>query len=105
MQMQFMPRMQFHEGMPPPTGAVGDEWISLGMALGADVPGAGARYVTPLRTALDPANTTNRPALARSAISDLPMFVITYNCRCRTPGSHERSTQVAIAACALLRFE
>jgi hypothetical protein len=75
------------------------------MALGADVPGAGARYVTPLRTALDPANTTNRPALARSAISDLPMFVITYNCRCRTPGSHERSTQVAIAACALLRFE
>ena len=47
----------------------------------ADVPGVGALCSTPPRAAPHPTIKTNRPALARSATSDLPMFVITLNCR------------------------
>jgi hypothetical protein len=47
----------------------------------ADVPGVGAFCSTPPRAAPHPTIKTNRPALARSATSDLPMFVITLNCR------------------------
>jgi hypothetical protein len=47
----------------------------------ADVPGGGALCSTLPRAAPHPTIKTNRPALARSATSDLPMFVITSNCR------------------------
>jgi hypothetical protein len=50
----------------------------------ADVPGVGALCSTPPRAAPHPTIKTNRPALARSATSDLPMFVITLNCRRRS---------------------
>jgi hypothetical protein len=65
---------------PPPVGppgAGGGAGVSLGIALVADVPGVGALCSTPPRAAPHPTITTNRPALARSATSDLPMFVIT----------------------------
>jgi hypothetical protein len=41
----------------------------------------GALCSTPPRAAPHPTIKTNRPALARSMTSDLPMFVITSNCR------------------------
>ena len=47
----------------------------------ADVPGVGALCSTPPRAAPHPTIKTNRPALARTATSDLPRFVITLNCR------------------------
>jgi hypothetical protein len=60
----------------------------------ADVPGVGALCSTPPRAAPHPTIKTNRPALARSATSDLPMFVMTSNCRrAGRPMQHKRSTQ------------
>ena len=60
----------------------------------ADVPGVGALCSTAPRAAPHPTIKTNRPALARSATSDLPMFVITLNCRrAGRPMQHKRSTQ------------
>jgi hypothetical protein len=61
----------------------------------ANVPGVGALWSTPPpRAAPNPTINTNRPALARSATSDLPMFVITLNCRpAGRPRQHKRSTE------------
>jgi hypothetical protein len=57
----------------------------------ADVPGVGAPCSTPPRAAPHPTIKTNRPALARSATSDLPIFVITSNCRrAGRPRQHEK---------------
>jgi hypothetical protein len=64
----------------------------------ADVPGVGALCSTPPRAAPHPTIKTNRPALARS--SDLPMFVITLNCRCAgRPMQRKRSTQARRTRC------
>ena len=66
----------------------------------ADVPGVGALCSTPPRAAPHPTIKTNRPALARSATSDLPMFVITSNCRrAGRPMQRKRSTQARRARC------
>jgi hypothetical protein len=64
---------------PPPVGplgAGGGASVSLGIAVVADVPGVGALCSTPTTAAPHPTIKTNRPALARSAAFDLPMFVI-----------------------------
>jgi len=66
----------------------------------ADVPGVGAFCSTLPRAAPHPTIKTNRPALARRATSDLPMFVITSNCRrAGRPMQHKRSTQAHRARC------
>ena len=81
---------------PPPVGppgAGGGSGISLGIALVADAPGVGELCSIPPKAAPYPTIKTNRPAPARSAISHLPVFVITLNCRRRAPDAHKRSTQ------------
>jgi hypothetical protein len=66
----------------------------------ADVPGVGALCSTPPRAAPDPTIKTNRPALTRSATSDLPMFVITLNCRrAGRAMQRKRSTQARRTRC------
>jgi hypothetical protein len=61
-------------------------------ASAADVPGVRALCSTPPRAAPHPTIKTNRPALARSATSDLPTFVITSNCRrAGRPMRHKRA--------------
>jgi hypothetical protein len=62
-------------------------------------------HTTESRTASD--HQDEQPALARSATSDLPMFVITSNCRrAGRPMQHKRSMQARSAGArprALLR--
>jgi hypothetical protein len=66
----------------------------------ADVPGVGAFCSTPPRAAPHPTIKTNRPALTRSATSDLPMFVITLNCRrAGRAMQRKRSTQARRTRC------
>ena len=52
-----------------------------------------ASAFAPAPTAPQPTIKTNKPALARSATSDLPMLVITSNCKRRTSDAHKRSAQ------------
>jgi hypothetical protein len=89
-----MPRIhpQLRPGMqpPPPTGTTGNApplplgpprlpggtGASLDIAFVAVLSGAGALAPAPTTAAPHPTITTNSPAHARSATSDLPTFVI-----------------------------
>jgi hypothetical protein len=62
---------------PPPPGAVGDEDVSVGEALVAEVRGVVVVCSASTTAAPHPTIKTNRPAPMRRTAFDLPMFVIT----------------------------